>query len=83
MKALAEFNQSALDGEAGIITKIYPKYIESELGGEIRVTRNQALDASGMVETNDERMGMAQGHPPTIQSAKGIWIIQQTWIANV
>jgi len=79
MEALAEFTQSHMDGEAGIATKIYPK--ESETGA--RVSRVQALEASGMEEINDDRMGQVQANPPTISSAFGIWIVQQTWYANV
>jgi hypothetical protein len=74
MKALAEFVTYAHDGEAGIETKIYAK--EDEFGN--RVTRNQALHASGMEEVNDTTIGNVQSAPPTIQSIVGAWVIQQT-----
>ena len=90
MKALAEFGIAACAGEAGIYTKIYPKaheatQEESDAGREIgkRITSAEALEASGMEETNDLTMGCVQLMKPTIQSAKGIWIIQQVWQANV
>ena len=87
MKALAEYTISGNGGEAGILTKIYPRYIESPEGYEEipakRVTRNEALEASGMEEINDTTMGNVQASPPTISSTKNVWIIEQYWYANV
>lgn len=87
---LAKFTTYARDGEAGINTVIFPKNLEatpeeSDQGRELgqRVTRVDALDASGMEERNNATMGDCQYCMPTVQSAEGIWIVQQTWYANV
>jgi hypothetical protein len=88
---LAKFTTYARDGEAGINTIIFPKNLEatpeeSYQGREVgrRVTRVDAQDASGMEEMwSWQSMGECQYCMPTLQSAEGIWIVQQVWYANV
>jgi hypothetical protein len=83
MEALADFVQHFQDGEVWVHTKIYPKRIAVPHERDTIVTRNEALDASGMEERMDDRMGEVQLNAPTISSAFGIWVIQQTGHANV
>lgn len=90
---LAEFTTYSHSGEAWISTIIFPKNLETtreerdndQTHGQ-RITRVDALEAAaghGYDEVNDETMGNVQTNKPTVQSAFGIWIIQQTGYANV
>jgi len=90
---LAEFTTYSHDGEAWRATIIFPKNMEQTREDRdacrpdgMRITRVDALEAAAMQgyeERNDETMGNVQLRPPTISSAAGIWIIQQTGHANV
>ncbi|MHA2065317.1 MAG: hypothetical protein ACXABY_13155 [Candidatus Thorarchaeota archaeon] len=79
MEALAEYTQHSPDGEAWVLTKIYPKY---DSNGE-RVSRLVALGYSEMEEINNTTMGEVQAGPPVIYSTRSVWIIEQTFVANV
>jgi hypothetical protein len=89
---LAEFTTYSHDGEAWRATIIFPKNMEqtredrdaSRPDGQ-RITRVDALEAAAMQgyeQRHDETMGNVQLHTPTITSALGIWIVQQTGHAN-
>jgi hypothetical protein len=79
LEPLAEFTTHSHDGEAWVHTKVYAK---QDADGK-RITRVQALDASGMEYSPDERMGQVQLATPTVMSAVGVWLIQQSGYANV
>lgn len=90
MKVLAAFTTSSHDGEAWTSTMIFPKHLDPTEKDRLadrpvgkRVTKADALEASGMEQRSDDRMGHGQLSEPTVTSAFGIWIVQQSGYANV
>lgn len=83
VQELARYTMTSPDGEVGCSQVIVPRFVYDEMDDEVKVSKAKAVEVSGFEADEDVRMGSVYRDEPIVRSTGFVWIVEQTWRANV
>ena len=82
VKPIAEYTHSTECGEAGVVGKVFPRWIDYD-GDLLQVTKRMALELSGYEYSHSDYLGTVTTFAPAVTMTPNTIIVEQVFNANV